>query len=91
VDGQLAAVACTFFLGTTYEDIGVVTIPEYRRLGLSTACASALCHDIRARGHRPTWATSPDNTASLRIAEKLGFQLHRNDVSYVIGVEIPQP
>lgn len=89
IEGELAAVACTFFLGRSYEDIGVVTVSEFQRRGLSTACAAALCRDIRARGHQPTWATSPDNTSSLRVAEKLGFQVDRQDVSYVIGIDIP--
>ncbi len=89
VDGELAAVACTFFLGRSYEDVGVVTVTRFQRRGLSTACAAALCRDIRARGHQPIWATSPDNTASLRVAEKLGFQVDRHDVSYVIGIDIP--
>jgi hypothetical protein len=89
VDGQLAAVACTFFLGKSYEEIGVVTIPSLRRLGLSTACARALCRDIRGRGHVPSWTTSPDNLGSLGVAEKLGFKVQRHDVAYVVGVEIP--
>ncbi len=89
VDGELAAVACTFFLGWSYEDVGVVTVSKFQRRGLSTACTAALCRDIRARGHQPTWETSPDNTASLRVAEKLGFQVARRDVSYVIGIDIP--
>lgn len=91
VAGQLASVACTFFLGTAYEEIGVVTEPEFRGLGLSTACAGALCHDIWARGHQPSWTTSPDNLASSRVAEKLGFTIHRNDWLYVVGIEIPEP
>jgi GNAT superfamily N-acetyltransferase len=91
VGGRLAAVACTFFLGRSYEEIGVVTIPQYRGFGLSTACAKALCDDIHARGHQPSWTTSPDNLASLRVAEKLGFRVQRNDVAYVVGVEIPAP
>ena len=33
VDGVLASVACTFFLGNEYEDIGVVTEPGYRGNG----------------------------------------------------------
>jgi hypothetical protein len=90
VDGQLAAVACTFFLGMEHEDIGVVTVPAHRRRGLSSGCAAALCRDIFARGRRPTWATSPDNVASLRVAEKLGFAVHRSDVAYVVGTQIPQ-
>lgn len=91
VAGQLVSVACPFFLGETYEEIGVVTEPHFRRSGLSTACATALCHDIRARAHRPSWTTSPDNTASIRVAEKLGFVVHRHDCLYVAGIPIPEP
>ncbi len=89
IDGELAAVACTFFLGWSYENVGVVTVAKFQRRGLSTACTAALCRDIRARGRQPTWETSPDNTASQRVAEKIGFQVDRQDVSYVIGVDIP--
>ena len=89
--GQLASVACTAFLGDTYEDIGVVTEPGFRGLGLSPACAMALCNDIRARWHRPSWSTSPDNLASMRVAEKLGFVIQRHDRLYVVGVPIPEP
>jgi RimJ/RimL family protein N-acetyltransferase len=91
VDRRLVSVACPFFVGERYEDIGVVTEPEHRGVGLSVACAGALCHDILRRGRRPTWTTSPDNTASLRVAEKLGFQLQRHDRLLVIGADIPQP
>ena len=89
VDGQLISVACTFFLGEMFEEIGVVTEPLYRGLGLSTACAAALCRDIWTRGHRPSWTTSPDNLASIRVAEKLGFTLDRHDQLFVVGISIP--
>jgi RimJ/RimL family protein N-acetyltransferase len=91
VDGRLVSVACTFFVGERYEEIGVVTEPEFRGLGLSVACAGALCEEIQARGRRPSWSTSPDNTASLRVAEKLGFSVRRRDRLYVIGIPIPEP
>ena len=77
--GGLVAVACSFFVGVRYEDIGVVTEPAERGRGLSAACAGALCLDIRGRGRRPSWSTSPDNAASLRVAEKLGFGVERRD------------
>lgn len=89
VDGQLASVACTFFLGEAYEEIGVATEPEFQGMGLSTACAEALCRDIWARGHQPSWTTSPDNLASKRVAEKLEFTMQRNDVLYVVGISLP--
>ncbi len=88
---RLVSVACSFFVGEQYEDIGVVTESEFRGLGLSVACAGKLCEDIQSRGKQPSWTTSPDNLASVRVAEKLGFRLHRHDVLYVTGVSIPEP
>jgi RimJ/RimL family protein N-acetyltransferase len=89
--GRLVAVACPFFVGERYEDLGVATEPGFRGLGLSLACAAAVCRDVRARGRVPTWTTSPDNTASLRVAEKLGAVLHRRDRLLVVGIPVPQP
>jgi RimJ/RimL family protein N-acetyltransferase len=89
VAGKLASVACTFFPGEQFEEIGVVTEPEFRGTGLSPLCAGALCTDIWARGHQPSWTTSPDNLASIRVAEKLGFVIQRHDCLYVIGISIP--
>lgn len=82
--GELVSVACSFFVGRRYEDIGVVTSPGHRGLGASPACAAALASDIHARGHVPTWSTSPDNLPSLRVAEKLGFTRDRDDRLFVI-------
>jgi RimJ/RimL family protein N-acetyltransferase len=56
---------------------------------LSVACAGALCLDIQNRGRIPSWGTSPDNRASLRVAEKLGFSFRRRDYLYVIGIPVP--
>ncbi len=89
VAGRLVAVASTFLAGAQYEDIGVATEPAWRRQGLSAACAAALCRDMRARGRTPSWSTSADNLASLRVAEKLGFVRQRADWLYVTGVEVP--
>ena len=89
VDGVLASVACTFFWGNEFEDIGIVTEPGYRGAGLSTACTYELCLDIIARGRKPSWSTSTDNKGSWRVAQKLGFVHHRDDWLYVVGRELP--
>ncbi|MBW0123768.1 GNAT family N-acetyltransferase, partial [Pseudonocardia oceani] len=47
--------------------------PGFRGRGLSTACAAAVVHDVRARGRVPTWTTSPPNRASRAVAARLGF------------------
>jgi GNAT superfamily N-acetyltransferase len=88
-DERLVSVAASFFVGTAHEDIGVVTDPGHRGRGLSTACCAALVADIRARGHRPTWTTSPDNAGSRAVAARLGFAHERDDVLYAVGVAIP--
>ena len=90
-EGRLVSVACSFFVGRSHEDLAVATEPGFERCGLSTACAGALCEDVMARGRRVSWSTSPDNLASLRVAEKLGLTLLRRDWLYVIGVAVPQP
>jgi RimJ/RimL family protein N-acetyltransferase len=88
---RLVAVSCPFFVGAAYEDLGVATEPGFRGLGLSTACAAAVCRDVRRRGRVASWTTSPDNTASLRVAAKLGFRLERHDRLLVADVPVPEP
>jgi RimJ/RimL family protein N-acetyltransferase len=89
VKGKLASIACPFFVGLQYEDLGVATEPPYRGRGLSAACAYALIQDVLERGKRVSWNTSTDNMASIRVAEKLGFRFARHDRLFVTGVEIP--
>jgi GNAT superfamily N-acetyltransferase len=89
VDGRLVSVACTFFRGERYEEVGVVTAPAYQGRNLSTRCVAALCADILDRGRQPTWSTSTDNGPSQRVAEKAGFRWVRDDVLYVVGVKVP--
>lgn len=89
VGGQLASVACPFFMGIQFEDPGVATELPYRGRGLSTACTYALIRDVLQRGKQASWNTSPDNLASIRVAEKVGFRTARSDRLFVTGVEIP--
>lgn len=89
VGERLVSVACVFFVGRELEEIGVVTEPAYRGRGLSRACVHELCGDIIARGHRPSWTTSPDNLASKGVAERLGFTFRRHDLLYAVGIPIP--
>jgi len=73
-------------VGERYEDLVVVTEPEYRGLGLSAACAAKVCEDITDRGRQPGWSAHAKNLASLRVAEKLGFSIQRHDRLYVAGM-----
>jgi GNAT superfamily N-acetyltransferase len=91
VGGRLASVAVPFYIGERYTDIGVVTEPEFRGRGLSTACAAEVVADIRRAGRIPSWSTGPDNLASLGVARRLGLQLVREDRLYAVRTPVPGP
>jgi hypothetical protein len=91
VEGRLASVATPFYIGTGYEDVGVVTEAAHRGLGLSAACACGVVRDVLVRGRRVSWSTSPDNLPSLAVARKLGFREQRRDFLYVVGEPLPEP
>jgi RimJ/RimL family protein N-acetyltransferase len=88
-EGRLVSIAATFYVGGTYEELGVVTESAHRGRGHSRTAAAALIADIRARGHVPGWSTSPDNTASLAVADRLGFRQIGTGVLYALRVPIP--
>jgi len=71
VDGEPAAFAYAPWRSATLFDISVDVIPSARQLGLGTIVASALIQAEHPR--RPVWGADEDNTASLRLAARLGF------------------
>jgi len=84
-DGRPASVAAPGFVGDIVEDISVVTEPQFRGRGLSTACAALVMNDIARGGKEPIWTTWPANAASLRVAEKLGFAKSHEDHAWIAG------
>ncbi|WEB44509.1 GNAT family N-acetyltransferase [Streptomyces yunnanensis] len=84
-EGRVVAVACTYFRGTRYEDVACVTLPEHRRQRLALACVTALCRDIAARGHIPSWTCSRDNRPSRLLAWTAGFRLADEYVHHATG------
>ncbi|MEU7429895.1 GNAT family N-acetyltransferase [Streptomyces sioyaensis] len=82
---RVLALACTYFRGTRYEDVASLTVPEHRRQRLALACVTALCQDITARGHTPSWTCSRDNRPSRLLAWTAGFRLEHEYVHYLTG------
>ncbi|MFE9864311.1 SDR family NAD(P)-dependent oxidoreductase [Streptomyces sp. NPDC005506] len=83
--GEAVAVACTYFLGSAYEDLAVVTAADHRRRQLALSCVTALCADVTARGHTPSWSCSRHNRASRLLAWNAGFRLVREYVHHATG------
>ena len=72
--GGFASLSWTYESDQDHDKIGVSTKPRFRRLGLGRAAASALVEAIiRERRKSPLWVTTPENSASLALAETLGF------------------
>ncbi|MFI1148131.1 GNAT family N-acetyltransferase [Streptomyces sp. NPDC020817] len=83
--GRILSVACTYFLGSAYEDIAVVTVPDRRRERLALACVAGLAADVQARGRTASWCCSRDNRPSRLLAWTAGFRLTREYVHHATG------
>ena len=54
--------------------IGIATDPGYERRGVATATAARFVLEARRRGIAPYWECGSWNAASIRVAEKVGFE-----------------
>lgn len=72
-ENTAAAWAFSAAVSGTEIDIGIETNSEYRRLGLAEIAAKKMIEYCFERDKRPVWACHSENTASWKLAEKLGF------------------
>ena len=90
VDGRIVAIAQNYALSDRYGDIGVTTLPDFRGQGLAAAAAALVARALQRNGRVPVWSCGEDNYASLRVAEKLGFQ-YDSRRTYIILQQEPIP
>lgn len=72
-DGKVGAIAFASFHWDDNVEIGIETLPRFRRQGLAQAAAGALVDALVADGLRPVWSCRGSNTGSQRLAGTLGF------------------
>jgi RimJ/RimL family protein N-acetyltransferase len=72
--GQIVATALTAACSDRYAEIGVYTRQAVRGRGYATAAASLVVRAAQESGRTPVWGAGAQNTASLRVAQKLGFE-----------------
>lgn len=78
LDGSTAASSCSaVFTGGGEAEISIQTEEAYRKQGLAYLAASAFIAVCKERGLRPVWGCWPENEPSVRLAQKLGFVLDR--------------
>jgi GNAT acetyltransferase len=74
--GGFASLAWTYESDRDHDKIGVITLRDYRRLGLGRLVATALLDSIVfERRKAPFWVTTATNAASIALARSLGFSI----------------
>ena len=72
---QKKAVSWAFSAAVSRDelDIGIETVSDFRQMGLGLAAAEKMIQFCFEQHKRPVWSCDVNNTASQKIAEKLGF------------------
>jgi GNAT superfamily N-acetyltransferase len=74
VNNAVVAIAHTSAITDLHADIGVSTLEPFRGRGYASAAAALVARAIQATGRIPVWSCGETNEASLRTAQKLGFE-----------------
>lgn len=92
-DGAVGAFAFSAFRFDSELEIGIETYPDHRGQGLAQACAAALIRHCLAQGITPVWSCRKENTASYRLARKLGFvaSLELPFYQLAAATDLPRP
>jgi predicted GNAT family acetyltransferase len=85
VEGKPVSFAYASWRSRQWFDVSVDTIAGYRQLGLATMVAQALIQDEAGEGRSPVWGALLDDHASMRLAQRLGFE--QVDRIWVVGPE----
>lgn len=72
-DGRLVSVAGLRQVDRGLDEVGINTLPRYRRRGWGTAVAGAATADGLSRGRLIQWSAPLNNEPSMRIAHRLGY------------------
>ena len=75
LSGETIACSCTAeYASGTKCGIGIGTFPGFRSKGLATATAARFVERCLGRDIIPHWECNAENVASVRVAEKVGFE-----------------
>lgn len=72
-DDRPVALAFSSFVTTQQLELGIETLREYRGKAFATSACAALINYCFEKHLEPVWACRLENTASHRLAKRLGF------------------
>ena len=73
-DGNPVSTAFSAFVADGILELGIETVPEHRGKGHAEQACRALIEHCMDNGLEPVWSCRRDNTPSLSLAGKLGFE-----------------
>ncbi|KKB72827.1 MULTISPECIES: GNAT family N-acetyltransferase [Bacillus] len=73
----------SIFRSDRFAEIDIATDPDFRGRGYAALCARAFISYCKEHRMKPRWDCDQQNTASIRLAEKLGFRPLKNYSLYV--------
>ena len=83
-DGKIVSAAGVHIVTPQIAQLGnIITDEGYRNQGFATACTNALAAHLASEGRIISLFVREDNTAAIRIYEKLGFSKHR-DIAFLV-------
>ena len=62
------------YIENKIQHTGIVTIPEERKKGYAKLTAALATHNLIEKGICPQWECQLDNTASISLAESIGYK-----------------
>lgn len=74
IDGKPASTAFSAYVHDNYLELGIETSPDYWGKGLALQVCTALIDYCLEKNLIPVWSCREENTASVRLAQKLGFE-----------------
>ncbi|MBE5782387.1 MAG: GNAT family N-acetyltransferase [Clostridiales bacterium] len=84
-DGQLVSVCDAPdmpYLAHRVQHTGILTLPEARRKGYARCTAALAAHHLIERGICPQWECRITNTASIALAESIGYEKY--GIAYIL-------
>jgi RimJ/RimL family protein N-acetyltransferase len=82
----IASWCLTVFAAGSTRELGLATVPEFRRQGLATRVAAACVEHALAHELLLDWHCWADNRPSALIAENIGFRLEREYSVYRLTI-----
>ncbi|OWA34964.1 hypothetical protein B9G55_14590 [Saccharibacillus sp. O16] len=72
-DRLVAAASMYPWSGTTFADVGIITLPDFRGQGYARQTVRAICAHALELGYEPQYRCRIDHTASAALAGAAGF------------------